>query len=198
MDTYGSIALCNTRLCVQVVDKTMYKGKTVPQHTYGCAGWERIYSSYSFTTSVLDEGEWSASRPDRALSPGKDPRYRLYRRLGRPQSLSGHRLEEKSLASAGSRTSIAQSVARHCTDWTTPAPRTKCIVTNMLVLTFTRRGKYLDLEMLCLCCCCHCLCRCRCHQRCHRLPTISGNCLIDQLIGQLSGMSDSPMGADLV
>jgi hypothetical protein len=31
---------------------------------------ERRYSSYSFLTSTLDEGEWSASRPGRALPPG--------------------------------------------------------------------------------------------------------------------------------
>jgi hypothetical protein len=31
---------------------------------------ERIYSSYSFMTSALDGGEWSASRPGRALAPG--------------------------------------------------------------------------------------------------------------------------------
>jgi hypothetical protein len=30
-------------------------------------------SSYSFLTSALDGGEWSASRPGRALSPGKGP-----------------------------------------------------------------------------------------------------------------------------
>jgi hypothetical protein len=34
---------------------------------------ERMYSSYSFTTSALYGGEWSASRPDRALLPGKGP-----------------------------------------------------------------------------------------------------------------------------
>jgi hypothetical protein len=37
------------------------KGKAVPQHTYGGAGVERMYSSYSFTTSVLDDGECSVS-----------------------------------------------------------------------------------------------------------------------------------------
>jgi hypothetical protein len=52
---------------------------------------ERRYSSYSFTTSALDGGEWSASRPGRSLPRGKDPRYPLYRRLGGPQSRSGHR-----------------------------------------------------------------------------------------------------------
>jgi hypothetical protein len=34
---------------------------------------ERRYSSYSFSTTALDEGEWSASRPGRALDPGKGP-----------------------------------------------------------------------------------------------------------------------------
>jgi hypothetical protein len=32
-----------------------------------------MYSSYSFRTSAVDAGEWSASRPVRALSPGKGP-----------------------------------------------------------------------------------------------------------------------------
>jgi hypothetical protein len=34
---------------------------------------ERRYSSYSFTASALDGGEWSASRPVRALAPEKGP-----------------------------------------------------------------------------------------------------------------------------
>jgi hypothetical protein len=32
-----------------------------------------MYSSYSFMTSALNAGEWSASRPGRALPPGKGP-----------------------------------------------------------------------------------------------------------------------------
>jgi hypothetical protein len=51
----------------------------------------RRYSSYSFLISALDGGEWSASRTVRALPPGKDPRYPLDRKLGGPQSRSGHR-----------------------------------------------------------------------------------------------------------
>jgi len=31
---------------------------------------ERRYSSYSFSTSALEGGKWSASRPGRALPPG--------------------------------------------------------------------------------------------------------------------------------
>jgi hypothetical protein len=34
---------------------------------------ERRYSSYTFSTSAVDEGEWSASLPGRALAPGKGP-----------------------------------------------------------------------------------------------------------------------------
>jgi hypothetical protein len=34
---------------------------------------ERRYSSHSFSTSALDGGEWSASRPGRPLAPGKGP-----------------------------------------------------------------------------------------------------------------------------
>jgi hypothetical protein len=42
-----------------------------------CTPWRRlgvrIYGSYSFLTSVLDGGDWSESRPDRALASGKGP-----------------------------------------------------------------------------------------------------------------------------
>jgi hypothetical protein len=51
---------------------------------------DRRYSSYSFTTSAHDGGEWSGSRLDLALPPGKDPRHTLYRRLGGPHNRSGH------------------------------------------------------------------------------------------------------------
>jgi hypothetical protein len=88
--------------------------------------WWRLgewrYSSYSFFNSALDGGEWSAPRPGRALPWGKDTQYPLDRRLGGPQSRSGHRLEEKSLASAWDRTPVVQSVLRHYTDLATPAP----------------------------------------------------------------------------
>jgi hypothetical protein len=48
-----------------------------------------------FFLITLDLGtiwvESSASRPGRALPPGKDPQYLLGRRLGEPQSRSRHR-----------------------------------------------------------------------------------------------------------
>jgi hypothetical protein len=61
---------------------------------------ERRYSSYySFLTSALDGGEWSASRPGRGLPPGKNPRYPLDRRLGGPQNQQG--LEKNPLSLSG-------------------------------------------------------------------------------------------------
>jgi hypothetical protein len=38
-----------------------------PAERHGSAWGERRYSSFSFTTSALDGGEWSASRPGRML-----------------------------------------------------------------------------------------------------------------------------------
>jgi hypothetical protein len=43
---------------------------------------ERMYSSCSFTTSALDGGEWSASRPGRALTPEKGPPLRIGQETG--------------------------------------------------------------------------------------------------------------------
>jgi hypothetical protein len=40
-----------------------------PATRHGGAWGERRCSSYSFLTSALDGGEWSASRPGRALPP---------------------------------------------------------------------------------------------------------------------------------
>jgi hypothetical protein len=45
------------------------KGKAVLLHTMEALGGERRHSSYSFST--LDGGEWSASRPGRAFTPGE-------------------------------------------------------------------------------------------------------------------------------
>jgi hypothetical protein len=69
-----------------------------------------MYSSYSFTASALDGGEWSASRPGRVLPPGKGPPVPIVQEAGRaPELVWTQRLEEKSLSSAGDRTLIARS-----------------------------------------------------------------------------------------
>jgi hypothetical protein len=73
---------------------------------------ERKYSSYLFLTSGLDGGEWSVSCPSCTL-----PVVPLDGMLGRPQSWSGHRLQEKSFASAGYRTLVVQSVVKTLLHW---------------------------------------------------------------------------------
>jgi hypothetical protein len=70
---------------------TVNKSKSCPTTRHEGAWAERRYSSYSFSTSALDRGEWTASRPAALYRRGKDPRYPLYRRLGGLQSRYGHR-----------------------------------------------------------------------------------------------------------
>jgi hypothetical protein len=74
------------------------------------------YSSYSFTTSALDGGEWSASLPGRALPPGKGPPVHIVQDAGWASELVWtQRIEEKSFAPAGDRTPVVQPVVRHYT-----------------------------------------------------------------------------------
>jgi hypothetical protein len=78
------------------------KSKAVPLHAMEALGGERRYSSYSFTTSALDGDEWSASRPGRALPPGKGPPVPIVQEAGwAPEPVWTQRLEEKSSAPAG-------------------------------------------------------------------------------------------------
>jgi hypothetical protein len=58
---------------------------------------ERRYNSYSFTTSALGGGQWSVSRPGRALTPGKGPPVTIVQEAGWvPEPVWKQRLEEKS------------------------------------------------------------------------------------------------------
>jgi hypothetical protein len=78
---------------------------------------ERWYSSYPFLTTALEGGEWSASRPGRALPPGKEPPVPTVQEAGwAPEPVWKQRLEEKSSAPVGDRTPVVQSVVRHYTD----------------------------------------------------------------------------------
>jgi hypothetical protein len=91
--------------------------------------WRRLeregYSSYSLTTSVLDEvgGQRHASA---ALYPrGKHPRYPLYRRLGGPSA--GVDTEDRGKILCPCRGSnpvrpVVQIVVRHYTDWANRVP----------------------------------------------------------------------------
>jgi hypothetical protein len=76
-------------------------------------GGKRMYSSYSFTTSALDRGEWSASRPGRALPPEKGPPVPIGGWA--PEPVWTQRIEEKSFNPAGDRTPLAQPPVRHYT-----------------------------------------------------------------------------------
>jgi hypothetical protein len=97
---YGSLKLKGRYHFWLFLCLSTLKNKAVPQNTYG--GGERMYSAYSFTTSALD-GEWSASRPGRALPPVP-----IVQEAGwAPEPVWTQRLEEKCLASAKDRTSIA-------------------------------------------------------------------------------------------
>jgi hypothetical protein len=70
----------------------------------------RGYGSYSFTTSALDGGEWSASRPGRALLPGRGPPVPILQEAGwAPEPVWTQRLEVKSSVPAEDRTPIARS-----------------------------------------------------------------------------------------
>jgi hypothetical protein len=84
--------------------------KAVLLHAMEVLGGETRYSSYSFTTSALDGGEWSASRPCHALPPGKGPPVPIVQEARwAPEPVWTHRKEKKSFAPARDRTSIARS-----------------------------------------------------------------------------------------
>jgi hypothetical protein len=88
-----------------------------PATRHGGAWGERRYSSYSFLTSALDGGERSASRPGRALPPGKGLPVPIEQEAGwAPEPVWTQRLEEKSSASVEDRTPVVQSMVRHYTD----------------------------------------------------------------------------------
>jgi hypothetical protein len=65
-----------------------------PTTRHGGTWGERRYSSYSYLTSALDGGEWSESRPGRALPPGKGPPVPIGYEAGwAPQPVWTQRLE---------------------------------------------------------------------------------------------------------
>jgi hypothetical protein len=70
-------------------------------------------------------GEWSTSRPGRALAAENGPKMPIVQEAGlASEPVWTQKLEEKSFGPARDRTPIpvVQSVVRHYTDWATPAP----------------------------------------------------------------------------
>jgi hypothetical protein len=91
------------------------KSKAVPLHAiHGGTRGERRNSSYSYLTSALDGGEWSATRRGRALPPGKEQPVPIGQESGwASEPVWTQRLEEKSSGSVGDRTPVVQSVVSH-------------------------------------------------------------------------------------
>jgi hypothetical protein len=54
---------------IDIFESVKGKGKVVPLRSIEALLGERRYSSYSLLTPTLEGGEWSASRPGRALPP---------------------------------------------------------------------------------------------------------------------------------
>jgi hypothetical protein len=76
----------------------------------------RRYRSYTFLTSALDRGEWSASRPGRALAPGKGPPVPIAQEAGwAPEPVWTQRLDEDFRLCRGSNLDrlVVQPVVRH-------------------------------------------------------------------------------------
>jgi hypothetical protein len=120
--------------------------KSSPATRHGGAWGERIYNSYSFTTSALDGGEWSASRPGRAFIPGErtpgihwtggwvGPRDGLYKE-DREKILCpcrGSNLDRP----------VVQPVVRHYTAWANPAPKLSPYCHLIELLCFHLRYSY--------------------------------------------------------
>jgi hypothetical protein len=70
------------------------KGKAHSRTGHESPEGEQRYNSTLSLTSAQDGGGWSTPRPNH-FTPGKERRYRFYRRLGGPQGPSG-RVRENS------------------------------------------------------------------------------------------------------
>jgi hypothetical protein len=112
-----------TRTHLFVICCVILKLKSYPTTRHESAWGQSKCSFHSFSTSALDEGEWSASHPDLALPPGKGPPVPVVQEAGwAPEPIWTQRLEEKSFSLCrGSNfdRSVVQFVARHYTDWAT-------------------------------------------------------------------------------
>jgi hypothetical protein len=119
------IYYCNlTRQTCSSYSSTNYILKLKLSHN---TPWRRSgqtrYSSYLFSTSVLDGGKWSASRTDRVLAPGKEHPVPIRQESGwDPEPVWTQRLEENSFRlcrGSALHRPVVHPVARHYTDWAT-------------------------------------------------------------------------------
>jgi hypothetical protein len=92
---------------------------------------EKSYSFYSFLALPQDGDEWSASRPGRALPPGKGPPVPIGQEAGwAPEPVWTQRIEENPLP--GIDRPVVHSAVRHYTDSATPAPKTFLVLKRFL------------------------------------------------------------------
>jgi hypothetical protein len=108
--------VCSTSHLSRGYTSLLKEGKAVPLHAMVALGGKGGIAPTHTKTSALDGGEWSASRPGRALPPGKGPQVPIEQEAGwAPEPVWTQGLEEKSSAPVRDRTPIVQSVVRHCT-----------------------------------------------------------------------------------
>ena len=115
----GPVKLCKSHICLLKVKVKCNLARTLRLCTgrtahRGSRGVE--VQLYPFTTTALEWGVGSASRPGRSLPPEKT-RYPLYRRLGGPQGRSGQ--VRKISPSPGFDPRTVQPVASRYTDYAT-------------------------------------------------------------------------------
>jgi hypothetical protein len=91
------------------------------------------YSSYSFSTPTLDGGDWLASRPGRALPPGKGPPVPIVQEAGwASETVWTQRLEEKPFAPAGDRIILYCTLFVYLFFWNgAPGPLGTCLLCLM-------------------------------------------------------------------
>jgi hypothetical protein len=78
------------------------KKESSPATHHGGTWWERRYSSYSFFSLALEEGEWSAHTPTVLYTPGKgQPIPTAEETVWVPKPVWMQKMEEKSSASVG-------------------------------------------------------------------------------------------------
>jgi hypothetical protein len=101
---------------------------------------ESRYSSYSFSTSAQDWGEWSASRPGRTLAPGKGSPVHSVQEAGwASEPVWTQKLEEKSfrLCRGSNLDRPARSQILYCLSY--PAPSS-----SLPFLTITTLGTIVE------------------------------------------------------
>jgi hypothetical protein len=114
------------------IDKLKNWKNSPTTRLWRCRGGEEVrrHSSYSFTTSTLDGGEWSVSRLGRAFPPGErtSGTHWIGGWVGLRAALDTEARGKIPSFYRGSYPShlVIKSVVRHYTDWAIPAPIIRC------------------------------------------------------------------------